>query len=193
MNGRELLLQNIARHIMLSEQEQSYFCSLLSERHYSKKTYLLREGDTCNSFHFITQGCVRTYLRDQKGEEHILTIAATDWWVADFMSYVLERPSNLFIEAIEHTSTLILTKTGRVALFRQIPQFERYFRILTERAFAFSQQRITDSLSLTAAERLQQFRERYAHIAGSLTQQQIASFIGVTPAFFSRMLKKERS
>lgn len=135
---------------------------------------------------------MKSYLLDQKGEEHILTIAPADWWVVDYMSFVFGQPGNLFIEAIENTSTLILTKEKREELFRKIPPFERYFRILTERAFAVNQQRVTDILSLTAAERFEKFQQRYAHIANSLTQQQIASFIGVTPAFFSRMLKAKR-
>lgn len=192
MESQALLFGNIDRHITLSDEERVYFLSLLRERHYSRKEYLLREGTVCNHFHFITKGCVKSYLLSRKGEEHILTIATADWWVADFMSFVFNQPCNLFIEAIEPVSTFILSRDNREALLRQVPQFEQYFRILTERAFAISQQRVTDMLSLTAAERLEQFRLRYGRIAPLLSQQQIASFIGVTPAFFSRMLRRER-
>ncbi len=192
MDGQALILRNVGNYISMVEEEKKYFLSLLQPREYYRKEYLQREGNNCNNFIFITNGCVKSYLLDQKGEEHILTIAPTDWWVVDYMSFVFEKPGNLFIEAIENTGTLILTKEKREELFRKIPSFERYFRILTERAFAVNQQRVTDILSLTAAERFEKFQQRYAHIANSLTQQQIASFIGVTPAFFSRMLKAKR-
>lgn len=192
MDGQALILRNITKYISISEEEKAYFLSLLQPRDYHRKEYLQREGSHCNSFTFITQGCVKSYLLDQKGDEHILTIAPADWWVVDYMSFVFDTPGNLFIAAIENTSTLILTKEKRAELFRKIPLFEQYFRILTERAFAVSQQRVTDILSLSAAERFEKFQERYAHIAGALTHQQIASFIGVTPAFFSRMLKAKR-
>lgn len=192
MDGQALILRNVSNYISITGEEKTYFLSLLQSRNYHRKEYLQREGSNCNNFTFITTGCVKSYLLDQKGEEHILTIAPADWWVVDYMSFVFEQPGNLFIEAIENTSTLILTKEKRQELFRKIPLFERYFRILTERAFAVNQQRVTDILSLTAAERFEKFQQRYAHIASSLTQQQIASFIGVTPAFFSRMLKARR-
>ncbi|MBC9911575.1 Crp/Fnr family transcriptional regulator [Chitinophaga varians] len=188
----EPILQNVEKHIPLSEADKVFFCSLLQERRYQKKEYLLREGNICHQLAFITSGCVKSYLLDRKGNEHILTIAIADWWVADYQSLVFDTPSELFIEAVEPTTALLLTKEKRNMLFARIPPFEQYFRILTERAFAVSQQRITDILSLPAAERYEQFLRRYHRIAGSFSQQQIASFIGVTPAFFSRMLKSKR-
>lgn len=191
-SGYEPILQNVAKHISLSEEERNFFCSLLQERQYHKKEYLLREGNICNQLVFLNSGCVKSYLLDQKSNEHILTIAVADWWVADYQSLVFDTPSELFIEAVEPTAALLLTKANREILFTRIPRFEQYFRILTERAFAMSQQRITDILSLPAAERYEQFLRRYHRIAGAFSQQQIASFIGVTPAFFSRMLKSRR-
>ncbi|RBL91372.1 Crp/Fnr family transcriptional regulator [Chitinophaga flava] len=192
MNGFELILQNVEKYIALSEAEKVFFCSLLQERLYHKKEYLHREGSTCGQLVFITSGCVKSYLLDTKGNEHILTIAITDWWVADYKSLVFDTPSELFIEAVEPTQVLLLSKNKREELFKEIPRFEHYFRILTERAFAVSQQRITDILSLPAVQRYEKFLQRYSRIADSFSQQQIASFIGVTPAFFSRMLKSRR-
>ncbi|WP_143305300.1 Crp/Fnr family transcriptional regulator [Chitinophaga vietnamensis] len=192
IEGRLLLLNNIDKHITIGDEEKSYFLSLLQERTYYKKELLLREGDTCTNFTFICKGFAKSYLVDKKGDQHILTIASKDWWVADVMSYVSSNPGNLFIEAIETTHTLLLSRVHRLQLLEKVPAFERYFRILTERAFAVSQQRIVDILSLPAAERFEKFQQQYAHIASALTQQQIASFIGVTPAFFSRMLKAKR-
>lgn len=184
-----LLLQNVARHITLSAEEQQYLETLLQPRRYEKKEFLLREGEVCTRFTFVTTGCARSFLTDRKGDQHILTFAPADWWVADIGSYISQTPGNLFIEAIAPTTTLELTRRNQETLLQQIPQFERYFRILTERAFAVSQQRIADNLSLTAAERLDKFLTRYPTLAATLEHQQIAAYIGVTPAFFSRRLK----
>ncbi|MBC9931044.1 Crp/Fnr family transcriptional regulator [Chitinophaga qingshengii] len=192
MTGYTPILQNVEKHISLSEEEKVFFCSLLQQRQYHKKAYLHREGNVCSQLFFITSGCVKNYLLDAKSNEHILTIAIADWWVADYQSLVFDTPSELFIEAVDPTTVLLLSKENREALLAKIPRFERYFRILTERAFAVSQQRITDILSLPAAARYEKFLEHYHRIAGSFSQQQIASFIGVTPAFFSRMLKAKR-
>ena len=189
MNNYDLITDNIRKHIRVTDDELNYFILLLREANYHRKELLLREGEVCTHFTFIVSGCIKSYLVDAKGEEHILTIAPRDWWVADINSFVTARPGNLFLEAIEHTSALLLSRKNQEQLFERLPQFERYFRILTERAFAVSQQRIVDAMSLTASERLDKFLARYSSIVPSLTHQQIASYIGVTASFFSRMIK----
>lgn len=189
MNNYDLITGNIRKHIQVTDDELNYFILLLQEANYHRKEILLREGEVCTHFTFIVSGCIKSYLVDTKGDEHILTIASNDWWVADINSFVTARPGNLFLEAIEHTSALLLSRKKQEQLFERLPQFERYFRILTERAFAVSQQRIVDAMSLTASERLDKFLARYPSIVPALTHQQIASYIGVTASFFSRMIK----
>ncbi|WP_291909135.1 Crp/Fnr family transcriptional regulator [Chitinophaga sp. CB10] len=186
----ELVLANIGRHITLTPEESRYFTDLLKPGHYARRAYLLREGEVCADFTFIAAGCMKSYLQDKNGKEHILTFAAPDWWIADIMSFITGRPGNLFIQAINDTQTLALSRRNQETLLREIPKFERCFRILTERAFAASQQRNIDSMSLSAVERLEKFRRQYPYLLPLLTDQEIASYIGVTPAFFSRMLKK---
>lgn len=186
----ELVLTNIRRHIHLTTEEGNYFTGLLRSGQYARREYLLREGEVCTDFTFIVTGCMKSYLHGQNGKEHILTFAAPDWWIADINSYISGAPANLFIQAIDHTHILALSRRNQEILFREIPKFERCFRILIERAFAASQQRNIDAMSLTAPERLEKFRQQYAYLLPLLSDQEIASYIGVTPSFFSRMLKK---
>lgn len=191
MNGPlELILNNIRRHIPLTQEEGDYFTSLLKPGHYARKEYLLREGEVCTDFTFIAAGCMKSYLLDTDGKEHILTIASPDWWIADIGSFISGTPAHLFIEAVERTDTLALSRRNQEILLRKIPRFERCFRILTERAFAASLQRNIDAMSLSAPERLEKFRQQYPYLLPLLSDQEIASYIGVTPSFFSRMLKK---
>ncbi|SHM87340.1 cAMP-binding domain of CRP or a regulatory subunit of cAMP-dependent protein kinases [Chitinophaga jiangningensis] len=186
----ELILANIGRHISLTPEESSYFTRLLKPGQYARKEFLLREGAVCADFTFIVSGCMKSYLLDQQGKEHILTFAAPDWWIADINSFISGKPGNLFIQAINDTITLALSRRNQEILLREIPQFERCFRILTERAFAASLQRNIDAMSLSAVERLEKFRQQYPYLLPLLSDQEIASYIGVTPSFFSRMLKK---
>jgi hypothetical protein len=47
-----------------------------------------------------------------------------------------------------------------------------------------------DNLSLTAEERFEKFCKKYPTLIQKLPQKQIASYIGVTPEFFSKMKRK---
>jgi len=72
-------------------------------------------------------------------------------------------------------------------LYHSIPKLERFFRILTENSLVASQQRLMDNLSLSAEERFEKFTKKYPSLIQHVSQKQIASFIGVTPEFFSKM------
>ncbi|WDF66593.1 Crp/Fnr family transcriptional regulator [Flavobacterium sp. KACC 22763] len=192
MDNYNLLQENIRKRIEVTDDEMSYFIFLLQQKKYNRKQILHREGEISHSFTFIVSGCVKSYLIDKKGEEHILTIAPSDWWITDINSFVSATPGNLFMEAIEPATALLLSREKQELLLSKLPKFEKYFRILTEKAFAVSQQRIIDYMSLTALERLEKFVASYPSVISSLTQQQIASYIGVTPSFFSRMIKGKK-
>jgi CRP-like cAMP-binding protein len=79
-------------------------------------------------------------------------------------------------------------------LYFEIPKLERFFRVLTENSLVAHQERLMDNLSLSAEERFDKFCKRYPTLIQRVPQKQIASYIGVTPEFFSkmksRMLKK---
>jgi len=72
-------------------------------------------------------------------------------------------------------------------LYDKIPKLERFFRILAENSLVAHQERLMDNLSLTAEERFEKFCKKYPSLIQRLPQKQIASYIGVTPEFFSKM------
>lgn len=74
-------------------------------------------------------------------------------------------------------------------LFDDIPKFERYFRIITENSLVAYRQRVVDNLGLNAQQRYEQFCVTYPTLIQILPQKQVASYIGVTPEFLSKMKK----
>lgn len=183
----DLLFRNIARHIQLTDEEKAIVISHLQQKSYKRKQLLLREGEVCRYSTFVTSGCLRSYTVDKNGMEHVLSFAPADWWMADMYSLFSQKPGNLNIEALEDTDTILLAKTAQEKLYAEVPKFERFFRILIEKSLVASQQRLMDNLSLTAEERYNLFCKRYPTLIDHLPLKHIASYIGVTPEFFSRM------
>ncbi len=186
----DLLLANLAKHITLTQDETNYFTSLLRTKKVKRKHYLLQEGDINKCTSFVISGILKMYSVDKNGFEHIIQFAPPGWWIGDFQSFLQQKPGNLFIDAIEDSEVLQLTKTDLENLFIQVPKFERFFRILAENAVAAYQQRFVNSLSLSARERYQNFAELYPSLVQCLSQKFIASYIGVTPEFLSKMLNQ---
>jgi len=183
----ELILDNISKYIHLTDEEESTFTGLLQLKQLKRKTIWLSEGEICKYSVFVVSGCLRSYTVDKNGIEHVLDFAPPDWWIADMYSLITQKPGIANIEAIEDSELLLLSKNSQEKLYMTIPKFERFFRILTEKALAANQQRIVDNMSLTAEERYNIFCKRYPTLIDTLPHKQIASYIGVTPEFFSRM------
>lgn len=182
-----LILHNLEKHIHLTREEQDIFTAYLQPKKIKRKQFLLNYGEICKYSAFVISGCLRGYTVDKSGIEHVLSFAPADWWIADMYSLISQKPGIQTIEALEDTEVLLLSKTNQEKLYLEIPKFEHFFRILVENSLVASQQRLIDSLSLTAEERYNNFCKRYPTLIDHLPQKQIASYIGVTPEFFSRM------
>ncbi|MDB5026048.1 MAG: Crp/Fnr family transcriptional regulator [Mucilaginibacter sp.] len=194
METGNLILNNISGYIRLDQKDKAFFISLLKPIKLKRRQMLLEEGEICRFSSFVTHGCLRGFSVDENGFEHVLNFAPQNWWIADMYSLITQKPGVLNIEALEDTEILTLSKVSQEKLYLEVPVFERFFRIITENSLVSYQQRLLDNLSLTAEERYVNFCRRYPTLVNGLPSKQIASYIGVTPEFFSKlrhnMLKK---
>lgn len=195
--GYDLILNNIAGYIPLSQSEKAFFASLLLPVQLKRRQILLQEGEICRFSAFVTRGCLRGFSVDRNGFDHVLNFAPPSWWIADMYSLISQKPGILNIEALIDTEILTLTKRDQERLYIELPIFERFFRIITENSLVAYQQRLLDNLSLTAEQRYEHFCQKYPSLINTLPLKQIAAYIGVTPEFFSKMrnelLKKKNN
>lgn len=186
----DLLLDHVSQSILLTQEERSHFISFFNYKKLKRKQPVTHEGDVNRYASFIINGVVRMYSIDKSGFEHIIQFATTGWWIVDMQSFLKQQPGNLYIDAIEDSDVLQILKSDVETLYASFPKFERYFRILAENSVAAYQQRYANSLSLSAKERYQNFCELYPSLIQRLPQKYVASYIGVTPEFLSKMLNQ---
>lgn len=179
------ILKNIGKHISLNEEETAYFSSLISYRKLSRKSLLLSAGQDCRYLSYVNSGALRSYYIDKDGKESTVMFAIADWWITDMYCYLNNKPAMTFIEAIEASTIVQLSKVNFDALLSKIPKFEKFFRILMQNAYTREQLRIIENLSLTAEERYDSFLAKYPQVVRQVTQKQIASYLGITPEFLS--------
>lgn len=187
---KSIILKGIEKHITLSDEEQQYFFSLLTPVKFRKKYTVLQPGETAYEAAFVLEGCLRSYSIDDNGFEHIIQFAPEGWWMTDMYSFISQRPAQLYIEPIVDTEALLFSRKNQMKLFDDIPKFERYFRIITENSLVAYRQRVVDNLGLNAQQRYEQFCVTYPTLIQILPQKQVASYIGVTPEFLSKMKKE---
>jgi CRP/FNR family transcriptional regulator, anaerobic regulatory protein len=182
-----LILENISKIVSLTVTEQALFLAKIEERQFKAKSILVNEGDICKYSYFVKSGILRSFSSNDNFVEHVLHFACKGWWISDMYSLLSQKPSHLFIEVIEDAEIILLSKEDQEDLYFEIPKLERFFRILTENALVAERERLLDNLSLTAEERFEKFCTKYPSLIQKVPQKYIASYIGVTPEFFSKM------
>jgi len=183
----EPLLSYFDRLIPLTKEEKGLVAAKFHPRLFRKRQYVLQEGDVCTQFNFVIRGSLRTYKIDEKGNTHILQFATENNWINDLGSFHDVKPSALNIDALEDTFVLQISRDDLIILYKESPKFDRIFRVLIENGFIHLQERLLQNISSTAEERYQSFLEHYPHLINRLSQVQIASFLGITPEFLSRL------
>lgn len=173
----------------LNEEEEQFIEKIFKERQIKRRQFILQEGDVAKYNTFVVEGCLKMYYVDDKGKEHNLQFAIENWWIGDLGSFHSEKPSKLYIEAMERSIILQIRKEDQLQLFIKYPKFNRIFRVFTENALINIQERILQNISSTAEERYLDFLDRYPYFFQRISNVQIASYLGITPEFLSTIRK----
>jgi CRP-like cAMP-binding protein len=184
------ILQNIAKHVSLTSEEETLFLSKTATKFVKAKSILLSSNEIAKHTYFVNSGILRSFNINDNIIEHVLHFACEGWWIGDMYSYISQKPGNLFIEVIEDAEIVSISKEDHQKLYHNIPKLERFFRILAENSLVSHQERLMDNLSLTAEERFEKFCKKYPTLIQKVPQKQIASYIGVTPEFLSKLKKR---
>ena len=186
----DLLHKNFAKHIALSSDELQRSTKYFVPKKMRRGQFLLHNGEVSRFTAFVNKGCLRLYSIDANGEEHVVQFAIEDWWIGDMYSSLTGHPASYNIDALENSELLLLEHSLMEKLCLDIPEFERYFRLILQNSFIAKERRIASTLSQSAEERYLALVKSYPEIAKRVPLHQIASFLGITPQSLSRIRKE---
>ncbi|NIJ45213.1 CRP-like cAMP-binding protein [Wenyingzhuangia heitensis] len=186
----DLLKQNILKNVQFSKSELDTFCKHFHPKIIPKKEILLSQGEICKFEGFVLEGCFRLFTIDNKGNEITLYFAVKDWWLMDVDSFLNKTPSSINIQALEDSKILMIDKSDKLALYQSLPVVEKLFRIMSQKALVAWQRRLIRNHCYTAKERYHYFLKTYPDISLKLTDKQIASYVGITHEFLSKLKKQ---
>jgi CRP/FNR family transcriptional regulator, cyclic AMP receptor protein len=182
--------QNVSKFVQFHEEELQIFNQILKYKKASKKTFLLQQGEVCNFEVYILSGCIKSYCIDKKGAEVIMTFAIEDWWVSDIASFNDQKPSHMFIETVEDCELLLLSPQTKEELLMKAPRFERVFRMMVQKHLSTYQERLFGNIAQSAQDRYLAFLEKYPTLPQRVPQHMIASYLGISAEFLSKIRKK---
>jgi CRP-like cAMP-binding protein len=190
MTSRESLLTFMSSAFPLNEKEIDELCVLFTERKIKRRGFILHQGDICKQVTFVVSGCVKMYAIDRAGKEHNLDFAIENEWISDLSSFYAEKPSGVFMEAVEPAVILQIARPDLIYLYANYTRLNSTFRIIIERKYIDLQNRVLQNISATAEERYLDFVARSPALAARLPNTQVASYLGITPEFLSKIRKE---
>jgi CRP-like cAMP-binding protein len=182
-----VLIQELKKHINLTADEEELITASFRYKKVRKNQFLVQPPDIALYEHFVLSGCLMEYYLDDNGTQHTLIFAPERWWTTDLQSFLKKKESRYYIEALEDTELLIITKEALDKLLNEVPLLNNYFRILYQNAILGLEERLLNVLSSKVEERYLRFLKKYPQLENRLPQYLIASYLGVTPEFFSRV------
>lgn len=183
------VIEHFKTYLPLNSTEKEALTSRLTERIIKRRQIILAHGDVCRHYTFVDEGCFRMYYIDDKGSEHNLQFVVEKEWITDVRSFHEMNQSELYIEALEKSRILQISHEDLLYLYIHHRKFDRHFRVLAELSCIEMQKRILGNISSSAEERYLDFTEQYPHLINRISNVQIASYIGITPEFLSKIRK----
>lgn len=185
------LIYYIKKWTRISEADEMTIPEAFEQCRINKKEDLLQRGEICSHLYFIVKGCLRSYYIDEKGVEHIYQIRMDNNWISDLESFFSQSPSKYYIEALEDSYMLRISKERLDLLYGEIPALERYFRILFQKAYVNALKRLNATMWEPATDRYHDMLKEHPEMFRRVPLVYIASYLGITPESLSRIRKQK--
>lgn len=184
------LLHNLQSIHPLSESCRTAMAALLKTKVLPKKEHLLREGQICQSIYFIEEGLLRCYYH--QGDQEVCS-----WFMreGDVMisveSFFQQKQSYEAIQALEDSLLYYIRYDELQKLYQQFPEFNFVARVLTEKYYCLSEQRLYAMRMMRSRERYQFLLTHYPELVLRVPAKYIASYLGLTEVTLSK-IKSQR-
>jgi len=187
------IINYVSKYVQLTDDELTLFLTFLKIKKVKRRQFIVQPGFICKHKSYVLKGAFRTYLVDNKGKEHTLAFAVEDWWVSDYSSLIYQEPATLFVEALEDSVLIQIEYDDEQTFLKEIPKLEKFERIITQRSLAFQQKRLLSNFTKTAEERYEEYMLKYTDIANRVPQYMLASYLGFSTEYLSKIRNKRAS
>lgn len=151
-----------------------------------KETTLVREGEYSDKTYYLIKGCARAfYLKD--GRDISDWFAFENEFISSIVSYFTKQPSPHYIELLEDSIIVEISRETSENLADKYHDFERLIRIIVTKTMLSQQERITSLLFQRAEQRYIELLKIYPNITQRVSLTHIASYLGITLETLSRI------
>lgn len=175
---------------LVTDAELERFSSKLVLHELKKKELFVRAGKIQKAIGFITTGLVRSFYVDNDGVERTIGFYREGDYATHYPAFITQTPSNYSIQCLEPTSMALLPFADMQDIYRELPGFERYGRLVAEEILKRQQARIESFVFQTAEERYLDFLEQHGDLFNRISLSHLCSFLGIERQTLTRIRQR---
>jgi CRP-like cAMP-binding protein len=185
-----LSLLKVLEHLHpLEDGVKDFFFRHCKIKRYKKGDFLLQPGKICDSYYYIYEGLVRSYV-NYDDKEITTWVSAKGEIITSIYSFRSKSPSIEYIQVIRNSLLLQLDASDIDQLYRTFSSYNIIGRKLLEHYYADAEVRALITRMPTAELKYQLFVEKFPHILTLIPQKYIASFLGIRQETLSRLVRE---
>ena len=173
----------------LSDGLKKYLLDHLKIKQLSKKQYLLRAGHVSRYIYFIDTGLLKCFYISNNTEVCSWFMKEGDV-IISVESFFTQKPSYEAIQAIEDCELYFIEYDELQFIYRHFPEFNFIGRVLTEKYYTLSEQRLYSMRMQRASERYQYLLDHFPELVKRVASKYLASYLGVTEVTLSKIKGK---
>jgi CRP/FNR family transcriptional regulator, anaerobic regulatory protein len=182
----EIFFRELAAIGTLSEELKTALENELKPLSLPKDHFLLQPPQVSDQAYFILHGFAFSYILVE-GERKIEWFWKQNQLIISPLSFFEQKPAQEFIQLAEASELLCISYKSLLMLLDNFPEAHRINRIIMNKYFENSRQRIRDLHRLNAYERFRRLVAYYPSVEQMVSQEAIASYLGITPQSLSRI------
>ena len=184
-----ILYRAFKKHINLPVEAYLDLEKRLVSKTLEKNEYLIKEGQVIRHLPFINKGLMANYRIDENGDQHVIQIRGTEYWLGDIYSFFSRNPTTFNIRAYQPTELLLINHETLDFITKKHPVYERYFRLAIQNAYVETLNQVFNLHSLSAEERYLELIKNYPTLINDIPHYLIASYLNIRPQSLSRIRK----
>lgn len=183
----EQLLINAFENINLTLDSHPIFFEMWEEIEFDRSDFITSSGNIERNFYVVISGVQVIYILTKDGDKQVIGFSFDGSFSGVYDSFLLEKPSHYFLEALTPSRLIKITKKQYDQLFEIYPEFERWGRIAHQDLLLGRVQREIELTTLSVKERYKIFMDRCPDKLRTIPQKYLASYLNMTPETFSRL------
>lgn len=182
-----LLKSYINKRSNISEETLNSICSQFNLIEVRRNDILVEFDEICNGYYFVNNGCLRLFTYSSDGNEITRHFGFKGGFCTALPSFIQHMPSQEYLQAIEKSQLLYISRLKFYHLVDTIPQFAFIYREILELGFINAQKRIYSFQGFDALEKVRWAIAFQPDFLLRLSNKMAASYLGISPSTLSRI------